>query len=71
MTRQVPSSALKELQIPFQAKLAAAWASLMFVVIYIDDLHLYKPGVRTHTGGHRARPQRDAARDPRGRWSDR
>ena len=30
--------------IPVQAKLAAAWTSLMFFVIYIDYFHLYKPG---------------------------
>ena len=30
--------------IPVQAKLAAAWTSLMFLVIYIDYFHLYKPG---------------------------
>ena len=29
---------------PVQAKLAAAWTSLMFFVIYIDYFHLYKPG---------------------------
>ncbi|MEO5610355.1 MAG: DUF6326 family protein [Ornithinibacter sp.] len=27
-----------------QAKLAAAWASFMFLVIYIDYFHLYQPG---------------------------
>ncbi|MCR2810618.1 MULTISPECIES: DUF6326 family protein [unclassified Microbacterium] len=27
-----------------QAKLAAAWTSLMFLVIYIDYFHLYQPG---------------------------
>lgn len=27
-----------------QAKLAAAWTSLMFLVIYIDYYHLYQPG---------------------------
>jgi hypothetical protein len=43
--RHVPaSSALKELLIPVQAKLAAAWTSLMFLVIYIDYFHLYQPG---------------------------
>jgi hypothetical protein len=43
--RHVPaSSALKEPQIPVQAKLAAAWTSLMFLVIYIDYYHLYQPG---------------------------
>ena len=30
--------------IPVQAKLAAAWTSLMFFYIYIDYFHLYKPG---------------------------
>lgn len=30
--------------IPAQAKLAAAWTSLMFLVIYIDYFHLYQPG---------------------------
>lgn len=30
---------------PVQAKLAAAWTSLMFFYIYVDYLHLYKPGV--------------------------
>ena len=39
-----PNSALKEPQIPVQAKLAAAWTSLMFLVIYIDYFHLYQPG---------------------------
>ncbi len=30
--------------VPVQAKLAAAWTTLMFFVIYIDYFHLYKPG---------------------------
>ena len=30
--------------VPVQAKLAAAWTSLMFLVIYIDYFHLYQPG---------------------------
>ena len=30
--------------IPVQAKMAAAWTSLMFFVIYIDYFHLYQPG---------------------------
>jgi hypothetical protein len=38
------SSASKDPQIPVQAKLAAAWTSLMFLVIYIDYFHLYQPG---------------------------
>ena len=31
--------------IPVQAKLAAAWTSFMFLYIYVDYFHLYKPGV--------------------------
>ncbi|MFZ1361976.1 MAG: DUF6326 family protein [Candidatus Nanopelagicales bacterium] len=31
-------------KIPVQAKLAAAWTSLMFLIIYIDYFHLYQPG---------------------------
>ena len=30
--------------VPVQAKLAGAWTSLMFLVIYIDYFHLYQPG---------------------------
>ena len=30
--------------IPVQARLAAAWTSFMFLVIYIDYFHLYQPG---------------------------
>ncbi len=42
-TRQ-PTSTLEDQRIPVQAKLAAAWTSLMFFYIYIDYFHLYKPG---------------------------
>ena len=37
-------STLEDLRMPVQAKLAAAWTSFMFFYIYVDDLHLYKPG---------------------------
>ena len=37
-------SALEDLRMPVQAKLAAAWTSCMFLYIYVDYLHLYKPG---------------------------
>ncbi len=37
-------SALEDLRMPVKAKLAAAWTSLMFLYIYVDYLHLYKPG---------------------------
>lgn len=38
-------STLESLRMPVQAKLAAAWTSLMFLYIYVDYFHLYKPGV--------------------------
>ena len=38
------NSVLQDPPIPVQAKLAAAWTSLMFLVIYIDYFHLYQPG---------------------------
>lgn len=45
MTRTDRSAgALQEPHIPVQAKLAAAWASFMFLYIYVDYLALYKPG---------------------------
>ena len=37
-------SALEDLRTPVQAKLAAAWTSFMFLYIYVDYFHLYKPG---------------------------
>ena len=41
----VPSrSALEDLRMPLQAKLAAAWTSFMFLYIYVDFIALYKPG---------------------------
>ena len=44
-TQHVPiNSALEDPQIPVQARLAAAWTGLMFLVIYIDYFHLYQPG---------------------------
>ena len=42
-TRQ-PTTTLEDQRIPVRAKLAAAWTSYMFFSIYIDYLHLYKPG---------------------------
>ena len=38
------TSTLQDPRIPVQAKLAAAWTSFMFLYIYVDYLHLYKPG---------------------------
>ncbi len=42
-TRQ-PTTTLEDPRIPVRAKLAAAWTSFMFLVIYVDYFHLYKPG---------------------------
>jgi hypothetical protein len=42
-TRQ-PTTTLEDQRIPVRVKLAAAWTSWMFFSIYIDYLHLYKPG---------------------------
>jgi hypothetical protein len=41
-----PSSqgALEDRRMPVQAKIAAAWTSFMFLYIYVDYFHLYKPG---------------------------
>ncbi len=38
------TTALHDPPAPVRAKLAAAWTSLMFFYIYVDYLHLYKPG---------------------------
>jgi hypothetical protein len=43
-TRQDTTTVLEAQRIPVQAKLAAAWTSFMFLVIYIDYFHLYQPG---------------------------
>jgi hypothetical protein len=42
-TRQ-PTTTLEDQRIPVRAKLAAAWTSLMFLIIYIDYFHLLMPG---------------------------
>ena len=39
-----PMTALHDPPTPVRTKLAAAWASFMFFYIYVDYLHLYKPG---------------------------
>jgi hypothetical protein len=44
-TQRAGHAALKDPQVPVQAKLAAAWTSFMFLYIYVDYFALYKPGV--------------------------
>ncbi len=41
-TRTAP--ALHDPPTPVRAKLAAAWTTFMFFYLYVDHLHLYKPG---------------------------
>ena len=43
-TSSTTADAFQEAPIPVRAKLAAAWTSFMFLYIYVDYLHLYKPG---------------------------
>ena len=38
------TTTLEDQRIPVRAKLAAAWTSFMFLYIYVDYFHLYKPG---------------------------
>lgn len=43
--RTTPANLLDDPPVPVQAKLAAAWASFMFLYVYVDILAFYKPGV--------------------------
>ena len=37
-------NALEEIKVSLKLKLATLWASLMFLIIYLDYFHLYMPG---------------------------
>ena len=39
------TTTLEDRPMPVQAKLAAAWASVMFLYVYVDILNFYTPGV--------------------------
>ena len=43
-TNTKTTTALHDSPVSIRGKLAAAWTSLMFFCIYVDYLHLYKPG---------------------------
>jgi hypothetical protein len=45
MTRRSTTPALEDHAMPIQAKLAAAWASFMFLAVYVDIFNFFKPGV--------------------------
>lgn len=44
---------LEDIKVSLKLKLAALWASLMFLIIYLDYFHLYMPGklADIQTGG--------------------
>ena len=41
---ETTTTALHDSPVSIRGKLAAAWTSFMFLYIYVDYLHLYKPG---------------------------
>ncbi|MGB2832396.1 MAG: DUF6326 family protein [Methylotenera sp.] len=43
-TQKIPQIALEDIKISLKLKLAALWASFMFLYIYVDYFHLYMPG---------------------------
>jgi hypothetical protein len=46
MTRsETPRAVLENVALPVQTKLAAAWASFMFLYVYVDLLGFFKPGI--------------------------
>ncbi|GAA3636938.1 hypothetical protein GCM10022200_20340 [Microbacterium awajiense] len=48
-----PSTDLANQPVSVRAKIAAAWTSFMFLYIYVDYYHLYKPGTIEAIGGGR------------------
>ena len=55
------------LEVPVQVRLAALWASTMFLYVYVDILSLYKPGtvrdiLRGRCGSSRSPRDRRLAR---------
>src|SRR4051812_14036041 len=43
-TQKTPKTELEEIKVSLNLKLAALWASFMFLYIYVDYFHLYMPG---------------------------
>lgn len=43
-TKETPQIALEDSKVSLKLKLAMLWASLMFLIIYLDYFHLYMPG---------------------------
>ncbi len=44
-TKQSQENHLEDIKVNVKVKLSALWASLMFLIIYIDYFHLYMPGM--------------------------
>lgn len=42
--QSVKQNSLEDIKVNVKVKLAALWASLMFLIIYLDYFHLYMPG---------------------------
>jgi hypothetical protein len=42
--QKTPQNALEEINVSLKLKLAALWASFMFLYIYVDYFHLFMPG---------------------------
>lgn len=42
--QEAPQIALEDIKVSLKLKLATLWASLMFLIIYLDYFHLYMPG---------------------------
>lgn len=43
-TQKTQHTMLEDIKVSLKIKLAALWASLMFLIIYLDYFHLYMPG---------------------------
>jgi len=43
-TQKKSQNTLEDLKVSVKMKLATLWASLMFLIIYLDYFHLYMPG---------------------------
>ncbi len=43
-TGKAPQNLLEDINVSLKLKLAALWAGLMFLYIYVDYFHLYMPG---------------------------
>ena len=42
--QKTPQNTLEDIKVSLKLKLATLWASLMFLIIYLDYFHLYMPG---------------------------